>query len=99
MKLVKLGLRIYIAVSTIVGFLVGWILLAHSGKPVANQAAAQGAQSAQQSTTFKLDPLPPVPSLNDMVSGAPVRPLPAPQQIQIQPSTGFSPRFRTGGSR
>lgn len=96
MKLVKLSLRLYIAVSTVVGFLIGWVLLAHSGKPAVIDAATE---SAPQSTTIKLDALPPVPSLNDLVSGAPVQPLPAPQHIQIQPSTGFTPRFRTGGSR
>ena len=96
MKLIKLGLRIYIAISTVFGFLVGWILLAHSGKPTANNVAAEGAQAI---TSYKLDPLPPVPSLNDLVSGAPLKPLPAPQTFNVQPSSGFSPRFRSGGSR
>ncbi|HEY3290701.1 MAG TPA: hypothetical protein VGK87_11290 [Anaerolineae bacterium] len=96
MKIAKLGLRIYIAVSTVVGFLVGWVLLAHSGKPAVIDAATD---SSSQPTAIKLDALPPVPSLNDLVSGAQVQPLPAPQQIQVQPSTGFTPRFRTGGSR
>ena len=100
MKLVKLGLRIYIAVSTVIGFLVGWILLAHSGKPAAMivaQAAGPDTQSVVQVPTPA--PLPPIPSLSDLVGGAQIQPLPAMSQIQVQPSTGFTPRFRTGGSR
>ncbi|MCL4507337.1 MAG: hypothetical protein M1434_10335 [Chloroflexi bacterium] len=87
MKLVKLGLRIYIAVSTVIGFLVGWILLAHSGKP----AATIAAQSAGPDTPAIVQiatpaPLPPIPSLDDLVGGAQIQPLPAMPQIQVQPS-------------
>ena len=94
MKLVKIGLRIYIAISTIMGFLVGWILLAHSGKPATYTTAAQGITT--QFAAQVVPTLAPIPSLDQLAGGAtavqPLQPLP-----QI-PSVGFAPRIRTSGS-
>jgi hypothetical protein len=36
MKLLRLGLRFWITVTSIFSFLAGWILLAHATKPVAS---------------------------------------------------------------
>ena len=98
MKLVKVGLRIYIAISTIIGFLVGWILLAHSGKPADNSAAAQTNNITFFSDTSNQSgqALAPIPSLDQLTAGATA--VQAPQALPQLPSVGFSPRIRTHGS-
>jgi hypothetical protein len=82
----KIGLRIWIATSSLLGFLGGWALLAHSPKP------AQPSQPpALQVQPVELPPLPPMPSFN--TSNANIQPL------QAIPQSSFSlPRMRTGGS-
>ena len=85
MKRYKLGLRLWIALSSVVGFFGGWALLAHSPKP---------APPEPQSAQVELAPLPtlaPIPSLND-----PNRNF---QQLPDLPQVSMSiPRLRTGGS-
>ena len=107
MKLTKLGLRLWIGVSTVIGFLVGWMMLAHSGKPApagvfAAQPATDGQgnaiSSASQST---IATLPPIPSLDELTGGTqaqvqPVQPQPLPVLPRI--SGGSFPRMRSGGS-
>jgi hypothetical protein len=81
----KIGLRIWIATSSLLGFLCGWALLAHSPKP------AQPSQPPALVQPVELPPLPPMPSFN--VNNTNIQPLPA------IPQTSFSlPRMRTGGS-
>lgn len=77
-------IKIWIVVTSAAAFLVGWILLGHSGKPV--QAGALG-QPAQQ-----LAPLPTLAPLPDLSSGTGLQPM------QQQPSFNFSPRLFTRGS-
>jgi len=60
MKIYKNFLRIWITLASTAAFLIGWIGLAHSPKPV----QAQSASSTNTSTT--LAPLPPMPSLSQV---------------------------------
>jgi hypothetical protein len=86
MKHLKVGLRIWIAISSIAGFLGGWVMLAHSPKP---------AQPAQQVSVLvqpvNLPPLPPMTSFTQQSSA--FQPLPS-----LPQSSFFTPRLRTGGS-
>ncbi len=85
MKYTKLGLRIWLALSSVAGFLGGWALLAHSPKP---------AQPIQNQPMVEITPLPtlaPLPSFNQRNQG--FQQLPSVSQNQ-----GFRPRLRTGGS-
>ncbi|HMN61086.1 MAG TPA: hypothetical protein PJ988_12015 [Anaerolinea sp.] len=91
MKPVKIGLRVWFAITSLLSFLFGWALFSHAQKP-ASLFTTQSASAAQSS----VDPLPtlqPIPSLNDLTSGG-LQALPA------QPSltTRSMPRMRLGGS-
>ena len=88
MKLLRLGLRFWITLTSVFSFLVGWVMLAHSPKPV------QASSAAQVAPLPTLAPLPPIGSNN---GGGGFQ---GSQFSIIQPSTGFAPRpvFRTGGS-
>jgi hypothetical protein len=102
MRLTKIGLRIWIGISTVIGFLVGWMMLAHSGKPApAGAALAQSASNVQSavSAPAAISTLPPIPSLDDLTGGAQaaqVQPQPLPALPRI--SAGSFPRMRSGGS-
>jgi hypothetical protein len=105
LRLTKIGLRIWISISTVIGFLVGWMMLAHSGKPaLAGAALAQSApdtQSPAVSAPAAIPTLPPIPSLDDLTAGAQaqgaqVQPQPLPALPRI--SAGSFPRMRSGGS-
>ncbi|HEX9017570.1 MAG TPA: hypothetical protein VF806_00180 [Anaerolineaceae bacterium] len=108
MKPLKLGLRVWIAITTIFSFLGGWALFSHSGKPAAlfpsttSNANAAPAEQAQPSNVA-LPTLAPIPSLNSLTQGgasavnsSALQPLPSIQQSA--PSTSFFPRLRTRGS-
>ncbi len=81
MKSFLKSLRVFIAAGSIAGFIGGWALLAHAGKPVAAAAPAPAAQVA------------PLPAQNFRTPRQ-IQPLPS----FSQPSFGFTPRLRTGGS-
>jgi hypothetical protein len=85
MKRFKIGFRVWIAISSVIGFMGGWALLAHSPKPV---QASQPAPIIRTAPLPTLEPIPPLQGLNRSVQ--PIQPIP---QIQM----GF-PRLRTGGS-
>lgn len=77
-------LRALIVAGSLSGFLGGWALLAHAGKPVDGNAAAIDAN------------LPPLNLQSLAPSGSPAG---AFQPLQPLPSTSFSlPRLRTRGS-
>jgi len=85
MKYTKYGLRIWLAMGSVVGFLGGWALLAHSPKP---------AQPIQNSPVVEFTPLPtlsPLQPFNQKSQG--LQQLPQPSQ-----NRSFRPRMRTGGS-
>lgn len=86
MKIFKNSLRIGIAASTVVGFVGGWALFAHSLKPVA---------TTQESAQVQLEPVPTLAPLNFDQRARNI-------QVQspsiFSQSQMFRPRLRTGGS-
>ncbi len=99
MTLFKLGLRVWIALTSILSFLFGWIALAHSPKPV-----QPGASSAPTVLITPLPTLPPLTPLNfsgggNNFQGQSFSVQPAPQpQMPAQNFFAPQPSFRTGGS-
>jgi len=91
MKFLKLGIRFWITITSLLSFLTGWILLAHAPKPT---------QSSSGPTTIAT-PLPALEPLNSLSTfgsdddNSQNQPL-----FSVQPSTRsqFRPAFRTGGS-
>jgi hypothetical protein len=101
MKPLKLGLRLWIAFTTVMSFLMGWALLAHSAKPAPlTTTAGLGGSGSTSSGQLVLPALPPVPSLSDFTSGQPVQAQNLqPLSVQSLPSFGSSmPGLRTRGS-
>jgi hypothetical protein len=90
MKPVKLLIRIWIGITTLLGFLGGWVLLAHAQKP-APLVQPQPQVLPQLAPLPTLAPLPPIGSSTSIN----VQPL----QAQPAPSfPSFAPSFRTRGS-
>ena len=89
MKLLQYSLRALIVVGSFTGFLAGWSLLAHAGKPV--------AADSQPVNVDVVSPLPTLPPLNFSTnnSGGGLQPLPALPPISQNSSR---PRLRTRGS-
>jgi hypothetical protein len=92
MKLFRRLLRYWIATASVLSFLGGWVILAHSPKPVS-------AQSATIQSPASLPALPPIQaysgSIND--NGPGFFSNNAPSNSQVTNSTGI-PRLRTRGS-
>ena len=95
MRIVRFLLRLYIAVTSVFSFLVGWILFAHSPKPV---SAAPAAAAAEVTPMPTLAPLPPLDlsgsSLGDNSGSLPQFSVQSPPVGMFQPRSFFS----TGGS-
>jgi len=87
MRLFRFALNIWITLVSIMSFLLGWVILGHSPKPV---------QPTSQPSTVSVAPLPTLTPLDSpqFGSGNSI------QNFQVQ--NGFSsvpqPIFRTGGS-
>jgi hypothetical protein len=103
MKPLKLSLRIWIALTSIVSFLGGWAMFSHAGKPAPLFSASHTpvpASTGSAPATLPLPTLQPIPSLDSLISNNPVQsqiqPLPAAPQFNIQQS--YVPRMRTMGS-
>lgn len=90
MKLLKIGIRFWITLTSVVSFLTGWIMLAHAPKPT--QTSFSSSNVAAPLPT--LEPLRP---LSDFGSDDNVQNQPF---FSVQPSvrSQFRPAFRTGGS-
>jgi hypothetical protein len=100
MKPVKITLRIWIAVTSILSFLGGWALLSHSGKPVSIFASSTDTNATGSGVSVNTT-LPPIPSLDQLVgsstgaaSNSTFQSLPA----QSSSSFNFAPSFRSRGS-
>lgn len=91
MKIMKIGLRVWIGIVSLFSFLLGWILFAHSAKPVSILSQPSQPQPVLAS---QLQPIPTLPPLNDpQLSSQNIQPIP-----QQQPQMLFQPRLRSGGS-
>jgi hypothetical protein len=90
MKLLKIGIRFWITLTSVLSFLTGWVMLAHAPKP--NQATFSSSNVAAPLPT--LEPLNPLSGSDDN-NNFQNQPL-----FSVQPSvrSQFRPAFRTGGS-
>ena len=86
MRLLKIGLRFWITLTSVVSFLAGWVMLAHSPKPVQPNAGE---------TVSAVPTLAPLPPLDFSAGGSQFQNLPL--MVQQSPRS-FSPSFRSGGS-
>jgi len=110
MKPLKIGLRVWIALTSLLSFLGGWAIFSHSGKPMplfstsgAAVAAASVATTDGAITADAVTPLPtlaPLPSLNDLASSGSIQALPALPNLTANNNavSNFTPRLRTRGS-
>ena len=112
MKPLKIGLRVWIAMTSLLSFLGGWAILSHSGKPAplfstsgasiaaAAAATSDGALTPDPTANLTLPTLQPLPSLDDLASSnTTVQALPAlPNLAANNTASNFSPRLRTRGS-
>jgi hypothetical protein len=102
MKLFKLGLRLWIMLTSVLSFLMGWILLAHAPKPVQPSFSTSSPASVDSIPT--LAPLPSLDAGNGQNNGNIFQSSPfsvqPPVQSFSQPSNNFAPApvFRTSGS-
>ena len=91
MKFLKIGIRFWITLTSVLSFLTGWVMLAHAPKP--NQAGFSSSN-----VVAPLPTLQPLNSLSDFGSddnNFQNQPL-----FSVQPSvrSQFRQAFRTGGS-
>ncbi len=88
MKIFRFALNIWFTLISILSFLIGWVALAHSPKPIQPSSQPQAVNIAPLPTLTPLDS--PQPGGNNSFQ----------QNFQVQ--SGFSsapqPIFRTGGS-
>jgi hypothetical protein len=92
MKILKLGLRFWITLTSMFSFLVGWALLANAPKP--NQLGSLLSRTNSGAPLPTLEPLRPLSEFQPGDNNS----------FQNQPAFGFQPRsqsrrfFTTGGS-
>ena len=91
MKLLKMGIRFWITITSVVSFLTGWVMLAHAPKPI--QASSSSSNVASPLPT--LEPLRPLSDFGSDENNFQNQPL-----FSVEPNvrSQFRPSFRTGGS-
>ncbi len=96
MKILKLGLRLWITLASMSSFVVGWVMLAHAPKPNQNNSISDSGRSAAAIPT--LAPLPPLDSGSTVTTQN--QPLFNDPSVFNQPQPSFRPKkfFSTGGS-
>ncbi len=96
MRLMRIALRFWIALTSVFSFLIGWAMLAHSPKPV--QAKTLSASMSNVVVT-PLPTLAPLPSFETSGNGSSNFQMP---QVNIQPPPppvfSQAPLFSSGGS-
>jgi len=105
MKPLKLGLRVWFTITSLVSFLAGWMLLSHAGKPTPLIPTSSSSDNTTTSDTIsQLAPVPtlaPVPSLDQLVGTSGSSSASTIQSLPSLPSTtsnNFFPTFRGRGS-
>jgi hypothetical protein len=101
MKPLKLALRIWITITSLLSFLVGWALLSHAPKPAS--IFSSQTTSSSVSAPAAVDPLPtlvPIPSLDNILTNpnTTVNIQPLPSFTNNTANNNFFPSFRTRGS-
>ena len=86
MKMFRIVLRYWIAIASVLSFMGGWVILAHSPKPVQPVTVQSAA----------LPTLPPIQAFGDVNNNG-LGFFSTNSQANPQPSAGFR-RLRTGGS-
>lgn len=92
MKLLKIGIRFWITITSVLSFLTGWVMLAHAPKPNQSNSASRNVSVSVPT----LEPLQPLSNFgdgdNNFQSQQPL--------FSVQPSvrSQFRPSFKTGGS-
>lgn len=94
MSVFKTALRIWITITSVIGFLAGWVMLAHAPKPKQTSVNSASAQTVPGIT------LPPIPSIDNLQLQNPNQFSQQAPVIQIAPNapSSFFPILRTGGS-
>ena len=90
----KLGLRVWIALTTVLGFLAGWVVVAHNAPTAALTATRQPAASTPAPTS-SFDSSSALGGTSSAGSQSQA------QSVQSFPAQRFgrsTPRLRTGGS-
>jgi hypothetical protein len=106
MKPLKLALRIWITITSVLSFLAGWALLSHAPKPASIFSlfsSPQTTTSSSASDPITVQPLPtlaPVPSLDSMITNpnTTVNLQPLPSFNNNSTVNNFVPQFRSRGS-
>jgi hypothetical protein len=90
MKILKIGIRFWLTLTSVLSFLTGWVMLAHAPKP--NQTGFPASNVTAPLPT--LEPLRPLAGSDDN-NNFQNQPL-----FSVQPSvrSQFRPAFKTGGS-
>jgi hypothetical protein len=93
MNIFKKILKYWITLSSIIGFLVGWIFVSQSSEAkLANAKVINSGTNQAEAVT-----LPPVTSL-DSLTGTDSQQVMETQPFTVIQSTPFQPQLRTGGS-
>lgn len=99
MKPIKISLRLWITLGSVVSFLGGWALFSHAGKPVPliQTQSIDPAATTSQTANTTLDP---IPSVQDLLNTnlQPLPSLPSLSNNNTGSSQSFFPRLRTRGS-
>ena len=100
MKLLKLGLRTFITFGSVASFMLGWVLLGNSPKPV---QSAKPNPSTSTNSTINIPSLPtlePLPAVDQagVDNSQPSQPFVVQQQVQQPVFPAFNQPFVTAGS-
>ncbi len=101
MKPLKLALRIWFTITSVLSFLIGWALLSHAPKPASIFSSQTNLSSV--SVPSAVDPLPtlaPIPSLDNILTNpnTTVNLQPLPSFTNNAANNNIFPSFRTRGS-